>query len=96
MEAERAKPEGAAVVYASVGVKRAAAAGAEEGGVREEREVGEWRKRRAHHTEGDDEGSGIALRRRPSVPRPAEALDRLQLSEVHGVAGRGGGRIRGG
>ena len=48
-------------------------------------------QRRAEDGGGDDERRGRRGSRRPRVPRPPEALHRLQLREVHRNRGRCGG-----
>ena len=86
--AEGAGPARGAVVHAGERVERGAASG----GGAAERRVGEQREevgrrgvlqRRAEDGGGDDERRGRGGSRRPRVPRPPEALHRLQLREVH-------------
>lgn len=84
---EGAGPEEGAVVNTGVGIEGAMAAGAEEGVVGEEGGVSDGGKGCAHHGEGDDEGGGGGAGGRPGVPRPPEALDRLQLGKIHGGFG---------
>lgn len=85
--AEGAGPARGGVVDAGEGVegRGAGRGGAAEGRVGEDREqVGRRRvERRAEHRGGDDERLRGRGRRRPRVPRPAEALHGLQLREVH-------------
>lgn len=81
--AEGAEPEAGGVLDTSVRVQDGAALGADDGVIREDRELRLRHQWRAHDAEGDDQSRRLRLRRRPRVPRPPEALDRLQLDEIH-------------
>lgn len=84
---EAAGPARGGVVDAREGVECGGAGGrgAAEGRVGEDREEVGRRgvERRAEHGGGDDERRRRGGRGRPRVPRPPEALHRLQLREVH-------------
>lgn len=89
-----AHPDPRRVVDAGVRVEDAAAAGADQGVVGEDGELGEPRERGAHDAERDDEGGGLGLGGGPRVPRPPEPFDRFQLDEVHRGAESGGDKGR--
>lgn len=81
--AEGAEPEARGVLDPGVGVQNGAALGAEEWLVREDRELRLGHQWRADDAERDDQSRRVQLRRRPRVPGPPEALDRLQFEEIH-------------
>lgn len=79
MEAKGAIPGFGEEIDMRVGVEDAMASSAEEGGVRERREVGDGGERAAN----DGEGDGKMVRRfagsRPGVPCPAKTFGELEL-----------------